>query len=471
MDKRLSSFLSTLFSVLMGLAIWALALAISNSNKHPMDITRGGRFTLAPQSKQAVTNLPSAVKVYAFVDDRGKGKAEEVLQRYANVDKSKFTFEVLEARKNPAKAKKYEIRFAGEGVVELQDEANKGRTERLSSISEQDITTALLKLQRKKNFKAYFVTGHGERDFNASDAGGLSQLKSDLVKEGFTVEALSLTATPKVPADADLLVCAGPIRPLLPGEEKVLQEYLANYGRMLMCWEPETPASWSKLIGDYGVQVTDEIALDQASQMLNAEPVYSIGLVYDPAHPVTRDYKMQTMFELARPVKLATPPPSGVTGTTLVTTNSKPPTALLVGLQEVLGSKGSLRLDPSKVKPSVVTLAVSVAKKEAEASPSPTPTPGAEQPKETRETRLITVGDTDFMTNGNSMYVINKDLVLNSFSWLAANETQISIRPKDPEATPLTLTSSDQSRLMFLLAFILPGSLILLGSFMVMRRQ
>lgn len=473
MDRRLSSFLTTVASVILGLMMWTLILAISNSNLKPLDLTRGGRYTLADQSKQAVKNLTQPVKVYAFVSEKERAKAEETLRRYAKVDGSQFTFEVLDPRKNPAKAKRFQIRFAGEGVVELQNPEAKeddppGRSERLTAIGEQEITAALLKLQRNQSYRAYFLTGHGERDINQSDARGLTQLKGDLGKEGFTIETLSLVSTPKIPEDANLIVCAGPTKPMLPGEIKVLSEYLANNGRFMLLAEPETPAEYSKLVETYGIQITDEIVLDQASQMLNAEPVYSLGLVYDPAHPITRDYKMQTMFELARPVKATTPVPSGVSTTVLVSTSNRPPTALIVKTSDVIGQR-ELKIDPSKITPATASLAVAAVKKEVDQAPSPTPSPTPDKPKEEKETRIITIGDSDALSN--QLYVINKDFVLNAFNWLAANETQISIRPKDPESTPLNLSGSEQSKMMFLLAFILPGLLVGFGLFVSMRRQ
>ena len=49
MEKRLSSFLGTILSVGLGLMIWVMVLLISNNHVKPLDITRNGRYTLAPQ--------------------------------------------------------------------------------------------------------------------------------------------------------------------------------------------------------------------------------------------------------------------------------------------------------------------------------------------------------------------------------------------------------------------------------------
>ncbi|MCW5871723.1 MAG: Gldg family protein, partial [Candidatus Eremiobacteraeota bacterium] len=352
----------------------------------------------------------------------------------------------------------------GEGAIEIKE--GKGRTERLTGISEEEITAALLKLQRNATYKAYFLTGHGERDLNQSEATGMSQLRADLVKEGFVVEPLSLTATPKIPADTNLLVLAGPIQPLLPGEQKLVKDYVDNYGRLLLLYEAETPDSYTELVKPYGIETTGNIILDQASELLKAEPVFSVGLRYDPAHAITKDYKIQTMFMLARALKTAATAPAGVIDTVLITTNPNPPTALEVPLAEVVGQT-SLKIDPSKLKPSVATLAIAAEKKEE--APKASPTPAPDQAKNTRQVRVVAVADADALSN--QLYIVNKDFALNSFNWLAANDTAISIRPKDELAQPLTMSGQEQTKMGFLVVLLLPCLMVGLGLFNVMRRQ
>jgi ABC-type uncharacterized transport system involved in gliding motility auxiliary subunit len=466
MDKRLSSFLNTVVSVIIALAVWVLILLISNNNLIPFDITKNGRYTLALQSKQAVNSLTTPVKVYAFNDEKAKAKSEEVLKRYSVVDPKKFTYEIVDPVKNPILTKKYGIRMRGEGVIEVKD--SKGRTERLTAITEDEITAGLLKLERNATYKAYFVTGHGERDLNQSEATGLSQLRADLVKEGFVVEQLTLSATPKIPEDTNLLVLAGPTQALLPGEQKLVKDYLDNYGRLLLMYEPETPESYTELVKPYGIETDGNIVLDTNSERIGAEPVFAIGLKYDPDHPITKDYKIQTMFNLARSLKVASPPPAGVVDTTLVTTYPQPPTAILVPLDQVVG-QAALKIDPSKSKPSVATLAASAEKKEVAPAASPTPSPAPEQAKNTRGVRVVVVSDSDAYSN--QLYIINKDFALNSFNWLAANDTAISIRPKDELAQPLNMSAQELLKLVLLVSILLPCMVIGAGLFNVMRRQ
>ena len=469
MDKRLSSFLNTVISVGIALLVWVVVLLISNNNTHPFDITKNGRYTLAPQSKQAVTSLTTPVKVYAFNDEKSKAKAEELLKRYNNVDPSKFTYEIVDPIKKPLIAKRFGIRMRGEGAIEIKDpkvEEGKGRTERLSGITEEEVTAGLLKLQRNATYKAYFLTGHGERELSQNEPTGMSQLRADLVKEGFVVEPLSLTATPKIPADTNLLVLAGPIQPMLPGEQKLVKDYLDNYGRLLLMYEAETPDSYTELVKPYGIETTGNIVLDQASELLKAEPVFSVGLHYDSAHLITKDIRIQSMFMLARALKTAATPPTGVIDTVLITTNPSPPTALEVPLADVVG-QSSLKIDPSKIKPSVANLAIAAEKKEE--APKASPTPAPDQAKETRQVRLVAVADADAMSN--QLYVINKDFALNSFNWLAANDTAISIRPKDELAQPLNMTGQEQTKMAVLIVLLLPALMVGFGLFNVMRRQ
>lgn len=473
MDKRLSSFLGTMLSALLGLLLWVLVLMISNAHNKPLDITKNGRFTLAEQSRSVTSGLTQQVKVLTFARENDRTKAEELLGRYKRENPDKFSFQVLDPLKNPTLARENQIRMAGEGVLQLLKPDGKiERTEHLGALTEQDVTAAMLKLQRRKSFKAYSLTGHGERDLQGQgqeDPVSLTQLKADLAKEGFSLEALSLTATPQIPADADALLLAGPTRPLLPGEEKIVKEYLARHGRLLLCLEPETPQSYVDLMKSYGVDTSQEVALDFNATRLGGEPSFAYGSGFDKSHPITKDFRIMTQFQLARPLKAVTPAPAGCTVAGIVTTDTQHPQAVLIPLDKVKGGRITEN-DLKGLTPTVVNLVMAVTKADAAAAtPTPSATPAADSVKDTPETRVVVVGDADFL--GNYLYPSNKDLALNSFNWLADNNVQLSIRPKDPNATPFSMTGGEQGRMLLGLAILLPGLLVLIGVFTVVRRQ
>ncbi|MBI2015690.1 MAG: ABC transporter, partial [Candidatus Rokubacteria bacterium] len=65
----------------------------------------------------------------------------------------------------------------------------------------------------------------------------------------------------------------------------------------------------------------------------------------------------------------------------------------------------------------------------------------------------------------------NRDFFLNTVSWLAEEEDQISIRPKDARQTPVLLTSQQAQAAFLLPVVVLPGLALVAGIVAVVRRR
>jgi ABC-type uncharacterized transport system involved in gliding motility auxiliary subunit len=71
-----------------------------------------------------------------------------------------------------------------------------------------------------------------------------------------------------------------------------------------------------------------------------------------------------------------------------------------------------------------------------------------------KKSRLAVFGDSDFASNSYVGLQGNGNLLVNSVAWLARDESFISIRAKDPQDRPLTMTES-QGRLFSYFAMFL----------------
>ena len=80
-------------------------------------------------------------------------------------------------------------------------------------------------------------------------------------------------------------------------------------------------------------------------------------------------------------------------------------------------------------------------------------------------------GDADFASNALLGFQGNKDFVLNSVAWLAEDSDLISIRPKEPSDRRLTLTSAQQTNVIILSMFVIPGLVFLAGGLTWWRRR
>jgi ABC-type transport system involved in multi-copper enzyme maturation permease subunit len=91
-------------------------------------------------------------------------------------------------------------------------------------------------LDRRSSSVGYTLVGHAELDPEEHDQAsprGLGLLKASLASEGCDLRSLDLSAEPRVPADADFVLIAGPRVPLSAPIRQRLEEYLRHGGRAL----------------------------------------------------------------------------------------------------------------------------------------------------------------------------------------------------------------------------------------------
>jgi ABC-type uncharacterized transport system involved in gliding motility auxiliary subunit len=85
--------------------------------------------------------------------------------------------------------------------------------------------------------------------------------------------------------------------------------------------------------------------------------------------------------------------------------------------------------------------------------------------------RLVVYGTSNLAANQFLNIQGNRDFFLNTVSWLAEEEDQISIRPKDARQTPVFLTSQQAQAVFLLPVVVLPGLALVAGIVAVVRRR
>jgi ABC-type uncharacterized transport system involved in gliding motility auxiliary subunit len=122
--------------------------------------------------------------------------------------------------------------------------------------------------------------------------------------------------------------------------------------------------------------------------------------------------------------------------------------------------------------PFIMAAAIDESKKDK----PPTP-PGMPPEPETEEgpgTRIVVVGDAEFMTDrlieANQLWA-NAAFALNAINWLVGNEKLISIPPKETETPYLTMVGAQKAIATVLTLFVVPGLVVLAGGFVWWRRR
>ncbi len=185
-----------------------------------------------------------------------------------------LTVEVVDQALNPQLAKELKVRdngvvalVAGERSellkldVDLEDARN--------SLRELDakVQEKLLRLLRPAR-TAYFTTGHAERDYaplGDDKRYGVGALKGAAEALGFTVKRLGLGEGlgMRVPADAALVVIAGPTEPFLPEEVASLKAYLNQGGKLWLFVDPDQGSTADELTALLNVTVSKSLVMHE----------------------------------------------------------------------------------------------------------------------------------------------------------------------------------------------------------------
>jgi ABC-type uncharacterized transport system involved in gliding motility auxiliary subunit len=87
------------------------------------------------------------------------------------------------------------------------------------------------------------------------------------------------------------------------------------------------------------------------------------------------------------------------------------------------------------------------------------------------EGRLVVLGSSTFASNQGLGFQGNRDLFLNIVAWLAGQEGEIAIRPKDTRQNPIFLTANQGLIVLLLSLGVLPGAVMVCGIWRVIRRR
>ncbi len=435
------------------LGILVLINVVANAHSWRKDLTESGIFSLSSQSKKVLDGLKEDVEVLAFFQEGKGSKLEDLLKNYAYYS-PKVRYRIIDPVKHPEIAKEYDITQTDIIVAKCGT-----RTTKINGTTEEDLTNAIIKVSKQEQKKIYFLTGHGERDIEDQNELGYEVVKKALENENYLIEKLLLLTRKDVPEDCSVLVVAGPTKPLEQGELDAIERYIKGGGEALFLLDPASAPGLDAFVEKWGVKVGNNVVVDQVFRLF-----YGPSLGVDPlvetygSHDITREFKGQTIFHMARSVEPATDLPKNVSAVSLVKTSDR---SWAESDLDRFFKRSEVGQGPDDLKGPVsiaVALSLDVEKKEAKS------TDDASAEEETMpKAKVVVIGDSDFIDNRYITKVFNGDFFLNTMNWLAGEEAMISIRPKAPRGSRVAMTPQQTRDIFYLSVLILPEALLLLG--------
>lgn len=453
--------------VFLGILVAVNYLGVRQSKR--WDLTANQFFSLSDQTVKVLKGLDSPVKITVF-DQPTRFDAFRVRLNEYQYQSSKVETEYVDADKALTRAKAANVTAYGTIVIDY-----KGRTERVTTTNEQDITNALIKAITGAARKVYFTKGHGERDTAATDPSGFSSVTQSLTSDNYGIDSLVLAQQKSVPDDATVVVIAGPKGDFLQGEIDQLKAYTAKGGKVFVLLDPPdklgqpgaaTQPLLSAFLAEWGITVGNDVIVDISG--MSSEPTVPVAVQY-PQHPITESFRnVITMYPLSRSMTAA----QGGAHTAAPIVESSPRSWAETDLASLAkGGEVAFNADKGdKQGPVAIGLAVSAPATVTPPVPANT-SPGAPDAPKSPETRVVAMGDSDFASNAYVGTQGNRDFFANVVSWLAQQENLISIRAKEPEDRRLALTESQQQSVMLLSIFIIPGLIFASGVYNWWRRR
>src|ERR1035437_2530941 len=221
---------------LLAVAIVVVVNLIANRFVKQVDLTANKRYSLSPQTVKILKGLNKDVDFLYFDRKANFNNVKDQLEQYTIASHNvKLTY--VDPDREPGKAQKYNIKSYGTLIVLLGE-----KSEQAKSVKEEDITASIIRLLKGGPKVVYFLQGHGERDIASSERTGYSAAKKLLEESNYQVKTVSLMEqSPKLPADATILVVAGPTKDLLDPEVGAIRDFIKGGGHALFMANPFTP--------------------------------------------------------------------------------------------------------------------------------------------------------------------------------------------------------------------------------------
>lgn len=440
--KRYLPLLKRTVSLLLVLVAAGATYQLAARYPAQWDLTQNALNSLEPGSVDALALLQGPVKitVYATEQDAKLGDMRKLIREFVSLYqryKRDISLAFVDPLKEPEAMRKAAIQGNGEMVVEYE-----GRSEHITTLNEQTLSSALMRLAHSKEQLLMYLGGHGERKLDGAANHDLGEFGGRLQHLGYRIASLNLTMAQDVPGNASILVLTHPQTKLMPGEVKKLLRYIDNGGNLLWLVDAEPLRGLEPLAEKLGISFMPGIVVDPSAQEMNVPANWALGSGYPP-HTVTRNFDLITVFPNARAISIEQ-------------NNVWEAHTIIEGALRGWVSDHGLgkNIDKNRDIPGPVDLALALQR-------------GINE----REQRIIVVGNGAFLANIYSGNGGNLDLGINMLNWLANEEQLITIQPHAAKDGKITFSKRQLSVISVSFLILLPLLLAAVGGWLWRRKH
>jgi ABC-type uncharacterized transport system involved in gliding motility auxiliary subunit len=437
--------------VIVILAIASVANVLANRYNKSYDSTANKRYSLSDQTAKIVKGLKQDAAITYYDRQSGFQPAKDLLDRYSTLS-SRIRVKFVDVEKNPQVARAAGVTKLGTSFVEIGT-----KKEEAKSVTESEITGAIIRDLKTTSRTVCFVSGSGEHQIEDTQRYGFSRLKDILAKDQYASKSISLLEKAEIPPDCTVVVIAGPQSEYVQPAVDALKKYVEQGGRALIMLDAPLKigrptadnTALTDVLQSWGVSMDKDLLLDLSpvGQLMGLGPEIALVSTYD-SHPIVDAMKgTATGFPLSRSM----------------TVKNSDKTNVQKLFESSASSLATAKLDSPNVNPS---------DPKNQKGPLTIGAAGSYTTgKENSEGRFVVIGSSSWAANSFITFNGNSDLASNALNWLASDEDLISIRPKEQENRTVNMTRAQFNWVRLSSQFLLPGALLLAGVSVWWRRR
>ncbi len=417
--------LSSVFIVLAVAALLFFVNVLADMLPWTYDMTTEKIFTLSEQTRGVLESLKSEVNVVAFFEEGVEDPTvKALLEEYRKFAGGKLKIEFIDADKNPAVVRKYDLSDEGisNGMIVFESGGRIKKVNRSDIFimydyvygkafnGEQQFTGAITNITSGNFPKLYFLEGHKEPDIETE----LSKLKARIEGESYAVESLNILKEGSIPDDANTIIVLSPRRDLGDDERELFKEFLIKGGRAIFLFdiltENEQLPNFNSFLRSYGIHYTNNFVVEEDSNSFYANNKMYLVPYYTQHSVVEKlnDDRLFVLFPFSSNIEIMNEIDRTVTVETLLTGSDKS------WIRYNINDATPVKTQEDESGPAI--LAVAATKDNTDLRYD--------------ETKIIVAGNARFVDNNYIDTQGNFDFFMNAANWVGDRDYSIAIRPK-----------------------------------------
>ena len=479
LGRRWSISLNVLLSVIAVLALVGMINYLAARHFHRIPVSALAQAELSPQTHRILQSVTNNVLVTIYYDreDDLYELIHGLLKEYKFAN-ARIGVETVDYQRDPAAAQsvklKYQLPAEQKNLVIFACNGNKkiiyekelsdldleplisGRSKevrRSAFKGELLFTSAIYSVTSPRALKAYFLKGHGEHEPDSADRDvGFSKFAGLLKDNNIDWGTISVAGTNEIPADCSLLIIAGARVALLPPELEKIDGYLNNGGRALVMFNIfgiDRNTGIEDLLGNWGVEVGRAIAWDRANSTMGQDLLVSHFSTHPIAAPLINSGVHMVFPRAMGKAQRGGRRSDGVVELAFTSAKGTAVTDIRDGVPHP-GPGGTLTNVP---------VAIAVEK-------------GKLQGTDRGTTRMVVLGDSVGWANNMLDNLANRDFASLTVNWLLDRSQLLgSLAPRPIPQFRVVMSKSQMGAVRWIMLLGMPGSVLLLGALMWVRRR